>query len=277
MDNYQDKGLVSIIMLSHGDGTYIVDSVKSILAQTYQNWELLFVAKTDDDESLKPFSSLREEDIKIQKMVGKVLTDSYSNSRIKVSYIVGEDNDTPRRNSALANAQGRRIAFLDAGDIWDPTKLERQIGFMEEHGYAFSYTQYGIIDKDSHDRGFVIGGKDRVTYQDMMKCCWPAYLTVMYDAEKVGMLQMRNLKGNNDYALWLQACEKADCCLLKENLAKLRTKWGMLGKFLLTNGIKWRYEVYRIELKKNPVVACLMTIRNMWYGVVKWMKYVERV
>ena len=189
MDNYQDKGLVSIIMLSHGDGTYVVDSVKSILAQTYQNWELLFVAKTDD-ETLEPLSSLREEDVKIQKRAGKVLTDSYSNSRIKASFIVGEDNDTPRRNSALANAQGRWIAFLDAGDIWEPTKLERQIGFMEEHGYAFSYTQYGIIDKDSHDRGFVIGGKDRVTYQDMMKCCWPAYLTVMYDAEKVGKLQL---------------------------------------------------------------------------------------
>ena len=177
----------------------------------------------------------------------------------------------------MANVQGRWIAFLDAGDIWEPTKLEMQIGFMEEHDYAFSYTQYGIIDKDSHDRGFVIGGKDRVTYQDMMKCCWPAYLTVMYDAEKIGRLQLRNLKGNNDYALWLQACEKADCYLLKENLAKLRTKWGMLGKLLLTNGIKWRYEVYRIELRKNPIAACLMTIRNMWYGVVKWMKYVERV
>ena len=271
-----DKGLVSIIMLSHGDGTHVVETVKSILAQTYQNWELLFVAKTDD-ESLKPFSLLREEDIKIQRMAGKELTTSYSNSRIKVSYIVGEDNCTPRRNTALANAQGRWLAFLDPGDIWEPTKLEKQIGFMEEHGYAFSYTQYGIIDKDSHDRGFVIGGKDRVTYHDMMKCCWPAYLTVMYDAEKVGMLQMRNLKGNNDYALLLIASEKADCYLLKENLAKLRTKWGMLGKFLLTNGIKWRYEVYRIELRKNPIVACLLTIRNMWYGVVKWMKYVERV
>ena len=44
MDNYQDKGLVSIIMLSHGDGAYVIDSVKSILSQTYQNWELLFVA-----------------------------------------------------------------------------------------------------------------------------------------------------------------------------------------------------------------------------------------
>lgn len=276
MDNYQDKGLVSIIMLSHGDGSYVVDSVKSILAQTYQNWELLFVAKTDD-ESLKPFSLLREEDIKIQRRAGKELATSYSNSRIKASFIVGEDNDTPRRNSALANAQGRWIAFLDAGDIWEPTKLERQIGFMEEHGYAFSYTQYGIIDKDSRDRGFVIGGKDMVTYQDMMKCCWPAYLTVMYDAEKVGRLQLRNLEGNNDYALWLMACEEADCHLLKENLAKLRTKWSIFGKVLLTKGIKWRYEVYRIEYRKNPIAACLMTIRNMWYGVVKWGKYVNRV
>ena len=85
MDNFCDKGLVSIIMLSHGDSTYIVETVKSILAQTYQNscvpmalgqakrqggkrrsGELLFVAKTDD-ESLKPFSLLREEDIKIPK------------------------------------------------------------------------------------------------------------------------------------------------------------------------------------------------------------------
>ena len=270
--------LVSIIMLSHGDGTHVVETVKSILAQTYQNWELLFVAKTND-ETLESLSSLREEDVKIQKMAGKVLTDSFSNSRIKVSYIVGQDNDTPRRNAALANAKGRWMAFLDPGDIWEPTKLEKQIGFMEEHGYAFSYfsyTQYGIIDKNSRSRGFVVGGKEKVTYRDMMKCCWPAYLTVMYDAEKVGRLQLRNLKGNNDYALWLMASEESDCYLLKENLAKLRTKWGVLGKFLLTNGIKWRYEVYRIEYRKDPVVACLMTIRNMYYGVIKWLKYVHR-
>lgn len=273
--NAMNKDLVSIIMLSHGDGAYVVDSVKSILAQTYQNWELLFVAKTND-VTLESLSSLREEDVKIQKMAGKVLTDSYSNSRIKVSYIVGQDNDTPRRNAALANAKGRWMAFLDPGDIWEPTKLERQIDFMEEHGYAFSYTQYGIIDKNSRSRGFVVGGKEKVTYRDMMKCCWPAYLTVMYDAEKIGNLQLKNLKGNNDYALWLMACEEADCYLLKENLAKLRTKWGLLGKFLLTNSIKWRYEVYRIEYRKDPVVACLMTIRNMYYGVIKWLKYVHR-
>ena len=277
MDHFFDKGLVSIIMLSHGDSTHIVETVRSVLAQTYQNWELLLVAKSND-KTLDVFSELREEDIKKQILDGKEWSaGSYRRSRIRASYISDLDAITPRRNFAMREAKGRWMAFLDAGDIWEPTKLERQIGFMEEYGYAFSYTQYGIIDKDSHDRGFVIGGKDRVTYQDMMKCCWPAYLTVMYDAEKVGRLQLRNLKGNNDYALWLIASEEADCYLLKDNLAKLRTKWGLLGKFLLTNGIKWRYEVYRIEYRRNPVVACLMTIRNMWYGVVKWMKYVERV
>jgi teichuronic acid biosynthesis glycosyltransferase TuaG len=105
------------------------------------------VAKTDDDESLKPFSLLREEDIKIQRRAGKVLTDSYRNSRIKASFIVGEDNDTPRRNSALANAQGRWIAFLDAGDIWEPTKLEKQIGFMEDTAMHSPILNMGLLTR----------------------------------------------------------------------------------------------------------------------------------
>ena len=170
------NGLVSIIMLSHGDCTHVVETVRSVLAQSYQNWELLFVAESNDD-TLALFSELREEDIKKQIEAGKDLSaGSYRSSRIRASYISDLDAITPRRNFALKEAKGRWIAFLDAGDIWEPTKLERQISFMEGHGYAFSYTQYGIIDKDSLDRGFVIGGKDRVTYQDMMRCCWPAYL-----------------------------------------------------------------------------------------------------
>ena len=69
-DHFFDKGLVSIIMLSHGDSTYIVETVKSVLAQTYQNWELLFVAKSND-ETLDAFSELREEDVKKQIEAGK--------------------------------------------------------------------------------------------------------------------------------------------------------------------------------------------------------------
>ena len=76
------------------------------------------MAKTDDDESLKPFSLLREEDIKIQRRAGKELTTSYSNSRIKASFIVGEDNDTPRRNSTV---QVENISLCPEGTYYGQT------------------------------------------------------------------------------------------------------------------------------------------------------------
>ena len=263
--------LVSIVMLSQNDGRYVEETVRSILAQTYQNWELLFVAERHKDEALEKMLNLRKEESARLRKDGREWSEYSSvNDKIKVSYIVGESDEAPRRNTALKDARGRWIAFLDAGDVWEPTKLERQIAFMEEHGYAFSYTKYGLIDGKSNDRGVEIGGKEHVTHEDMMKCCWPAYMTVMYDAEKIGKVRIRNLKDNNDYALWLNISEKSDCYLLDENLAKMRTPWGMMGRLLLTKKIKWRYEVYRIEENLNPFVSGLMTLRNMWYGLVKW-------
>ena len=262
--------LVSIVMLSQNDGRYVEETVRSILAQTYKNWELLFVAEQSDEALNKVLDLRKEEAERIRQQGGEWPVYSSVNNKIKVSYISGTIEVTPRRNSAIQDANGRWIAFLDAGDVWEPTKLERQIAFMKEHGYAFSYTKYGLIDSKSESRGVEIGGKEHVTHEDMMKCCWPAYLTVMYDAEKIGLVQVRNLKENNDYALWLNISEKADCYLLDENLAKMRTPWGMMGRLLLTKKIKWRYEVYRIEENQNPLVSGLMTLRNMWYGLVKW-------
>ena len=269
--------LVSIVMLSQNDGKYVEETVRSVLAQTYQNWELLFVAERHKDEALEKILNLRKEESDRLRKDGREWSEYSSvNDKIKVSYIVGESDEAPRRNTALKDARGRWIAFLDAGDVWEPTKLERQIAFMEEHGYAFSYTKYGLIDSKSNNRGVEIGGKEHVTHEDMMKCCWPAYLTVMYDAEMIGLVQVRNLKEHNDYALWLNISEKADCYLLDENLAKMRTPWGIMGRLLLTKKIKWRYEVYRIEEDLNPFVSGLMTLRNMWYGLVKWGGDVSR-
>lgn len=109
----------------------------------------------------------------------------------------------------------------------------------------------------------------------MQKCCWPGYLTVMYDASVVGQMRVRNLKEHHDYALWLNVCEKTDCYLLDECLAKNRTKWGRLGKLLLTDKLDWRYDCFRIEEDFGPIKASLYTIRNGFYGFVKWFKYVK--
>ncbi len=81
--------------------------------------------------------------------------------------------------------------------------------------------------------GIVIGGKEHITDADMRKCCWPGYLTVMYETPVVGEMSVLNLKRHNDYALWLNVNYMTDCHLKSECLAKHRSKCGRLGKLFL--------------------------------------------
>ena len=148
---------------------------------------------------------------------------------------------------------------------------------MEENDYAFSYTEYGLMNNQSQNRGVVIGGLEHVDHQEMLRCCWPAYLTVMYDAKKVGSVRAQNVKENNDYAIWLNISDKHDCHLLAENLATMRTPYGVFSRFLRTDKVKWRYECYRTEEDLGPITSFFYTIRNGWYGIMKWMKYVKKI
>lgn len=259
--------LVSIIMLSHNNARYVEESVRSVFAQTYQNWELIFIDDNSTDDSIHRVMGLKAE----SRMVSE---DGAVVDRVKVSRTVYERGDINISNSALKEARGRWIAFLNVGDVWLPTKLERQIRFMEEHGYAFSYHQYRLMDKESKDRGFLISGKEHVTHRDMLKCCWPGYLTVMYDAEKVGKMTVRSV-WTNYYALWLSVSDKLDCYLMPESLATLRTKWNRLGGILLTNSFRWQYDAFRVEENFGRVKSLCYTLRNACYGVWKWWRYVK--
>ena len=250
--------LVSVIMLSKDNGKYVEETVRSVLAQTYRNWEIVFMDDSSQDDTVSQ------------------MMDYVEDKRFRITQNVVTRGMGVSLNSALRDARGRWIAFLNVGDVWEPTKLERQIAFMEEHGYAFSYTSFELMNENSEKRGIIVGGKDHINYKEMQKCCWPGYLTVMYDASVVGKMHVRNLKKNNDYVLWLNVCEKVDCHLLDECLARHRTPWGLFGRLLATNKFKWRYDCFRIEEDLGPVKASLYTIRNGFYGLVKWFRYVER-
>ena len=269
-EKVNDHGMVSIVMLSHNQAQYVEESVRSVMAQTYQNWELLFMDDNSKDNTITLMMDLRNE--------AKIRREDYRFiDRIKVSQTVTDRGVSVNRRSSLKEARGRWIAFLDVGDVWAPDKLEKQIRFMEEKGYACSYTEYGLMNNKSENRGYVVSGKEHVNHLDMLKCCWPGYLTVMYDASKVGHVRVQNVKENNDYAIWLNITDKHECHLLAENLATMRTPYGVFSRWLRTDKVKWRYECYRTEEDLGPVTSFFYTIRNGWYWIVKWMKYVRRV
>ena len=252
--------LVSIIMPSYNCGFYVVESIRSVQAQTYQNWEIIFVDDCSKDDTIKRVSELREQDPRIK------LLKNEKNSGAAVS-----------RNKALKEAKGRWIAFLDSDDLWEPTKLEKQVRFMEENGYAFSYTEYQEMDADGNLTGVTISGPKHVTKRGMYNFCWPGCLAVMYDREKIGLIQIEDIKKNNDYAMWLKVCKKADCYLLPEVLAKYRRgRAGSVSTHGITTMIGWHYKLFRDAEKMGMLASLWHTSVNLLCGLYKKLKYIKK-
>ncbi len=246
-------------MLSHNNGQFVEESVKSILAQTYKNWELLFLDDSSKDDTVQKVMDLRAGD-----------------ERIKVSCTIFENGPAMHLNSALRSARGRWIAFINCGDIWNSDKLEKQVKFMEDNDYSFSYTKFQMKSESGVNQGTMLGGKKVVNYSDMLKCCWLCFPTVMYDADKVGRMQVKNLWECNDYALWIKVTMNYDCYLLNECLTTQLTNRHLFSPFPIYFKIRWRYEVYHTEMGMNPITSALMTVRCLWNGIVKKIKYSEK-
>lgn len=250
--------LVSIIMPSYNTAPYIAETIGSVLKQTYQNWELIIVddcSSDNTDQIVKPF---------------------FSDTRIK--YIKNEKNSgaAVSRNKALREAKGKWIAFLDSDDLWMSEKLEKQISFMEKNDYHFSYTKYAEVDAEGNRNGITVTGPRRITKTGFFNYCWPGCLTVMYDRDVVGLIQIADIKKNNDYAMWLKVCRKADCYLLNEELALYRRgRVGSISTHSIKTMIGWHYKLYREAEGQNPVEAVINTGRNMVFGFYKKKRYVK--
>jgi len=253
-------GLISIIMPSYNTAEFIADSIHSVLAQTYTDWELIIVddCSTDNtDDIVEPF-----------------LTDK------RIIYIKNEKNSGAAisRNRALREAKGKWIAFLDSDDLWTQDKLAKQIKFMEDNGYSFSYTNYSEIDADGKSNGVTVTGPKRITKTGMFNYCWPGCLTVMYNARHVGLIQIEDIKKNNDYAMWLKVCKKADCYLLSENLALYRRgRQGSISTHSIRKLITWHYKLFNKAEHINCVFSVLLTANNLFWGLIKKYRYKERI
>ena len=244
-------------MPSFNTGKFIKETIESVICQTYENWELIIVDDCSTDDTDSVVSSFSDDRIKFFK--------NEKNSGAAVS-----------RNFAIRKASGRWIAFLDSDDVWLPNKLEKQISFMIDNNYSFSYTCYSEMNEDSVESGRVVSGPKVISKTGMYNYCWPGCLTVMYDVSVVGLVQIEDIKKNNDYAIWLKVIQKAKCHLLNEVLAKYRRRQGSISNHSYIQLIKWHYKLFREAEKRGPIVSAILTLRNMFFGVAKKILYVRK-
>ena len=250
-------GLVSIITPTYNCGSFIAETIESVLSQSYPYWEMLIVDDCSTDST-------------------KEIVARYNDPRIKYHCLERNSGAAVARNTALKMAQGRWIAFLDSDDLWKPETLEQQLAFMVNNNYSFSYHRYEEIAENGKSLNRIITGPNHISRIGMLSYCWPGCLTVMYDRFIVGDIQIPNIKKNNDYAMWLLASKKASCHLLDQSLAMYRKRAGSISNHSYSSLIKWHYKLFRVVENSNPVMSCIYTANNLLWGVFKKLFYVSK-
>lgn len=247
-------GLVSIIMPSWNTGTFIAESIESVINQTYKKWELIIVDDCSTDNTNEVVKSFNDD---------------------RIVYIKNEKNNgaADTRNRAMRKAQGEWIAFLDSDDLWESKKLEHQIKFMNKHNYVFSYHVYEKIDEESKPLNIYVTGPKVVTKKKMYNYGYPGCLTFMYNVKAMGLVQITDIKKNNDYAILLKLCKKADCYLLKENLAQYRIRKKSISHDKLIKKLKSHYDLFKLCDEKKSPIALWYACWNIFFGVLKKIKY----
>lgn len=248
------EDMVSIITPVYKCEKLIEETIKSVLNQTYKNWEWLLVDDCTPDNSAEIIKKYQEKD-----------------NRIKYFKLNENSGAAIARNKALSESRGRFVAYLDADDLWKNNKLEKQVSFMRENGYAFSCTDYEKIDENGNSLNKIVTIPKEVTYEFFLRNTIIQTVGVMVDTKLTGkeIIKMPNIRRRQDAATWCQLLKNGfNCYECPENLSYYRVVSNSLSsnKF---KAVKMNWYWYR-KIEKLPFwKACYCFIGYAWNACKK--------
>ena len=243
--------LVSIIMPSYNAEKFIEESINSVLAQTYQNWELLITDDVSKDNTVAIVKRYAKNEPRIR------LVEKSNNGGAGVA-----------RNDSILRAKGRYIAFLDSDDLWMPEKLSKQISFMQNNKVPFSYTGYQKFTGDKKLLGEIIPPAE-ITYNELLNSNVIGCLTAIYDCQEIGKQYMPTIRKRQDMALWLHILKLTPKAVgIQESLAYYRVDVGMSSNKV--EMLKWQWRLYR-EVEQLSVIKSLKHF--VIYALKGYLKY----
>lgn len=224
--------LVTIIIPYFKKKNYIKLTIKSILKQKFQNYEILIVYDDDDKSDLNHIYQIKKLDDRIKIIINK------KNIGAGLS-----------RNKAIKVSRGKFIAFIDSDDLWDPLKLQIQISFMKKNNINISHTSYYIIDENNKKISYRTA--KNLNFKDLMKSCDVGLSTVVINKKLLKKDCFVNLKTKEDYVLWLKLAKKNHIFYgIKKPLVLWRSMPDSLSSSPLRKLIDG-YSVYRVYIKQT--------------------------
>lgn len=246
--------LVSIIMPAYNAEKFIAESIESVLAQTYPNFELIVIDDCSPDQTVE-------------------IVQNYVSKDKRVKFFKKERNQgvAEARNTGLNHAKGDFVAFLDSDDKWVEDKLEKQLAVLKErndidvvYGSYYRFNSDGVrnvvkvpnlLDKKKLFKGNPIGN-----------------LTAIYNFKKYPEIRQKKI-GHEDYLFWLEIFNSSPDVKgigIQEPIAYYRVAED--GKNLSGNKLKaasWTWSIYRKHLKLNLISSLFYFSIYIFRAVIK--------
>lgn len=221
LDSLNNTSLVSIIIPAYNAEKYIAETIDSVLAQTYSNWELIIVNDGSTDNTLS-------------------VIENYSRNDKRISFISKQNTGvSDTRNTGIAKAKGEYIALLDADDVWLPKNLEKKIILLKENNsLGFVFSNMFQADKDLKNQIPAPEGKDTKILEDLL--LWNgevipgpcSNLVIRKTCFESGIRFDKQLTTIADQNLTVQLAAKYSGKIIPENLWVYRILPGSMSKSL---------------------------------------------
>ena len=244
--------MVSIVMPAYNAARFIGDAIRSVQAQTVEDWELLVIDDGSRDGTVRLAERLASAD-----------------SRIRLLKNERNRGVSETRNRGVRKARGEWVAFLDSDDLWREDKLERQLALIEAHpGAALTYTASAFMDEDGKPYDYVLPAREEISYKELLRHNLLSCSSVMARRDVLLRHPFPGDAMHEDYAVWLEILKEVPCaCGVNEPLLIYRMYPGSKSGNRL-NSARMLYRTYR-HAGCGPLRSGAMLLPYTLYSVRK--------
>ena len=247
--------LVSIITPCYNAEKTIIETLNSVLAQSYPNWEMIIVDDSSTDTTVHIINDWMSKD-----------------SRIRL-YRTSSPSGSPAlpRNIGIDKSKGEFIAFLDSDDVWLPNKLHLQVNYMCHNNYDLTYSFYEKMSWEGHRSNRIIKTRDEVTYNDLLKSNAIPCLTSMIKKAAIGNIRFKSIP-QEDFCFWLDILKKG---VVGHNIGIVTALYREAKNSRSANKVDM-FKGYWNVIRKVQGISLLPSLYYMGtyalYGIIKYLK-----
>jgi len=223
--------LVTILTPAYNVESCVGETIRSVQAQTHEDWELIVVDDCSTDATAEVVSGYARD------------------SRVRLVRSPKNAGPSRARSLALQQARGRYVAFVDADDLWLPEKLERQLAFMQQSGAGLSYTAFRRMLADGSRIGRLIPVPKEMSYRRLLGNTAIATSTVVLDREATGDFDFTHGYRYDDFILWLSLLRRGIVARgLNEDLVRYRVRMHSVSRNK-SSSVRAVWQIYREQQK----------------------------